>query len=136
MEIKNCKECGRLFNYLGGAPICPGCKQKTEDKFTQVKEYIRNHPGAGIQEVSDENEVDVKQIKQWIREERLTFSKDSSITIECESCGAPIRSGRFCMQCVNKMQSNLAKGINKPVVQERKDTRDKDRMRFIDNNRV
>ena len=26
MEVKNCKECGRLFNYMGGAPLCDGCK--------------------------------------------------------------------------------------------------------------
>ena len=33
MEVKNCKECGRLFNYMGGAPLCDGCRKKLEQKF-------------------------------------------------------------------------------------------------------
>ena len=28
MEVKNCKDCGRLFNYMGGAPLCDGCRKK------------------------------------------------------------------------------------------------------------
>lgn len=132
MEVRNCKECGRLFNYLNGRPVCPACKQKLEDKFTQVKDYIREHPGATISQVSEDNEVDTKQIKQWVREERLVFSNDSPLSIECESCGAPIKTGRFCVACMDKMSNQLKGVIKKPVVQEKKDTRDGDRMRFLD----
>ena len=132
MEVRNCKGCGRLFNYLGGKPICQQCQKDLEDKFQQVKAYLREHTHAGIQQVADDNEVDVRQIKQWIREERLTFSKDSPITIECESCGAPIRSGRFCAACVAKMQTNLGTAISRPKPVEVKKERDKDRMRFLD----
>ncbi len=133
MEVKNCKTCGRLFNYLGGKPICQACQKDLEDKFQQVKAYLREHTHAGIQQVAEDNDVDVRQVKQWIREERLTFSKDSPITIECENCGEPIRSGRYCASCVAKMQSNLGSAINKPKpVEPKKDVRDKDRMRFLD----
>ena len=133
MEIRNCKECGRLFNYLSGRPICPDCKQKLEDKFMEVKTYIREHRGATIGEVAEVNEVDTKQIKQWIREERLSLSDDSAITIECESCGAPIRTGRFCKECAAKMTEGLEKSIRRPQVETaRKDMRDRDRMRFLD----
>ena len=133
MDVKNCKQCGRLFNYMGGLQICPSCKEKLEEKFQQVKEYIRQHGKAGLQEIADENDVDIKQIKQWVREERLVFAKDSDIMIECENCGAPIRSGRFCPNCVNKMQSNLARGIKQaPTPEPAKNSHDKDRMRFLD----
>lgn len=134
MEIRNCKNCGRLFNYISGKPICPACKKELEDKFVEVKTYIREHGGASMQEVADENDVDIKQIKQWVREERLVFSKDSSMTIECESCGAPIRTGRFCPNCIGKMTDNLNSAIAKPVVEKKKPEHDKDRMRFLDKN--
>ena len=39
MDVQNCRECGRLFNYLGGQRLCPGCKAKLEDKFQKVKTY-------------------------------------------------------------------------------------------------
>ena len=37
MEVRTCKQCKRLFNYLSGPPICPGCKAKIEQKFQEVK---------------------------------------------------------------------------------------------------
>lgn len=95
MDVRNCRQCGRLFNYLGGPPICQACREAVEEKFQQVKEYVRNNPGSNIQMVAEDNDVTVQQIRQWIREERLEFSADSQVGIECEGCGASIRTGRF-----------------------------------------
>ena len=39
MNVRNCKECGRLFNYIAGPPICPACKEELEKKFQKAKEY-------------------------------------------------------------------------------------------------
>ena len=36
MDVRNCKTCGRLFNYMGGAPLCPECKAALEKKFEDV----------------------------------------------------------------------------------------------------
>ena len=44
MEVKNCKECGRLFNYMGGAPLCDGCRKKLEQKFQEVKPISGREP--------------------------------------------------------------------------------------------
>ena len=38
MDVRNCKDCGKLFNYIGGAPLCQTCLKKLDDKFVQVKE--------------------------------------------------------------------------------------------------
>ena len=43
MEVRNCKGCGRLFNYIGGVPLCGDCKAKLEDKFVEVKRYIEDN---------------------------------------------------------------------------------------------
>ena len=41
MEVKNCKNCGRLYNYIGGVyRLCPECMRKLEEKFQEVKDYI------------------------------------------------------------------------------------------------
>ncbi len=134
MEVRNCKQCGRLFNYLGGVPLCPACKDALEDKFMQTKEFVRDNPGATIQMVSEENDVSIPQIRQWIREERLEFSKDSPVGIECEMCGANIRTGRFCEACKSRMQNEFSHAYAKPKAEpqpERKLQRDRDKMRFI-----
>lgn len=134
MDVRNCRGCGRLFNYLSGPPICQACREKLEEKFQQVKEYLRENPNSSMQAVSDDNDVSVAQIRQWVREERLTFSEDSPIGIPCESCGKTIKTGRFCDECKNKMKNDFSSMIRKPQVVEtvQKNTHEKDKMRFLD----
>ena len=134
MEVKNCKGCGRLFNYLQGPPLCPACVADLEKKFQEVKEYLRENPKAQLNQIAEDNEVTVKQIKQWVREERLTFTSESQITVECENCGAPILTGRFCDKCKSSLHNELSGAIKKTVKREpKKPTHEKDRMRFLDN---
>ena len=133
MDIRNCKNCGALFNYTG-RNICPACVKKLEAKFEQVKNYIRENPGATIAEVSEENDVSTNQIRNWIREERLILSKESAIGIECERCGKLIRSGRLCEACKKNVVKDL-KGIQAVPKSDDSDKRlgssCKDRMRFL-----
>lgn len=111
MNIKNCKMCGRIFNYISGPSICPECKKSQEAKFQEVKEYIREHRGVGINEVAEACDVEASQIRQWLREDRLEVTEDSPLFLNCESCGAPIRSGRFCEKC----KDSMAKGFSEAV---------------------
>ncbi len=132
MDVRNCKNCGRMFNYLSGPSICPICKSKTEDDFQKVKEYIREHPGAQMAEISEVNDVTIQQIRQWVREERLEFAKDSPVTLNCEKCGDSIRTGRFCEKCKNNMASSLTDAFAKPIPVEvpKMKEHETDKMRF------
>lgn len=133
MDVRNCRSCGRLFNYFSGQPVCQACKEELEVKFQQVKEYLRENPNSSIQKVSEENEVSTKQITQWVREERLTFSDDSPVGIACESCGANIKTGRFCEQCKNRMKNDfrsVTQSNSKPV-EPAKRISERDKMRFL-----
>lgn len=134
MDVRNCRSCGRLFNVLSNERICPSCRQKLEEKFQQVKEYLNEHANASVDEVSKENDVSVKQIKQWIREERLTFSEGSMEGIDCEICGKMIRTGRYCEACKAQMANNLMSAIDQPkspVHKPDKKDHDGNRMRFL-----
>ena len=76
MNVRNCRKCGRIFNYVLGPIMCPKCREDQEAKFQEVKKYVQEHHGADIIEVSEECDVDPGQIRQWIREERLQFADD------------------------------------------------------------
>ena len=57
MEVKNCKNCGRLYNYIGGVyRLCPECMRKLEEKFQEVKDYIEDNPRALV--TGPVNEID------------------------------------------------------------------------------
>lgn len=132
MNVRNCRDCRRLFNYVAGPPICPACREKREEKFKSVKKFIQDNPKVSISVVSEECEVEVGQIQQWIRESRLQFAADSAITLPCEKCGAPIRAGKFCDKCKNDMANTLNSIYSKPEIEEKKKEREADRMRFLD----
>ncbi len=134
MNVTNCRGCGRLFNVMNNSKLCPQCIQDLENKFQEVKNYLNEHPNASIDAVAQDNDVSVKQIKQWVREERLTFAEGSIVGIECEQCGKQILTGRFCDNCKYRITNNLMSAIDRPKAPEpKKDTRERDRMRFLQN---
>lgn len=137
MNVRNCRRCGRVFNYIIGQTYCLSCRDELEEKFKEVKEYVQNHRGCSIGDVAEACDVDQGQIKQWIREERLEFTEDSMIGLACEMCGASIRTGRYCDKC----KANTLNGLNNVVRQAQisrqqqqptnNNSKDNPRMRFL-----
>lgn len=134
MDTVNCKMCGKLFYYQFGAPICIKCRDILDEKFEKVKEYIYENPGATVQVISDANDVSTHQIIKWVREERLEFTPDSIVGVDCEICGITIKTGRFCKSCKDDLKSKLGKAFNKPIPEEvKKELKQKSAKKFLDN---
>ena len=111
---------------------CPACMEELEKKFQKVKVYIWDHKTASLQEISEANDVSVSQLRQWVREERLCFSDDSPVGLECEVCGATIKTGRYCEKCKGKLSNTLMSALAKEQKPEKKVMRDpKNRMRSL-----
>ena len=133
MDVRNCKNCGKLFQYVG-KPLCPACNKKLEDKFFEVRDYIYENPTANMSQVSEEMEVPIQQIKKWVREERLILSEASLDGVLCEHCGRPITSGRFCDKCKAAMANNLRSALNRPRPMQQRSGGERDegdKMRFL-----
>ena len=114
MDVTNCKSCGRLFNATGRERLCPACKKALEEKFQTVKAYLEEHPDTSVEQTAADNDVTMKQIRQWVKEERLILSSATVAGIVCEKCGKPIRTGRFCDKCKENMASQLESMYDKP----------------------
>ena len=116
MEVRACKTCKRLFNYITGPVRCPACSDALEKKFQEVKSYIWDHKTASLR----------------VREDRLSFTEVSPVGLECESCGATIKTGRYCANCKGKLSNTLMSAITKEEKPVKKDPRDtRNRMRSI-----
>ena len=134
MDVRNCRKCGKIFNYVAGQMICPACKEANEKKFQEVKDYIRENKTAGIADICRNVGVSDFQIEQWIREERLVFDDDSPVGVECQSCGTMIKSGKYCDKCKNDLARGLMDATRKPVEEKPvENTRKKtdNKMRFL-----
>lgn len=136
MDVRNCKGCSRLFNYIGGQVLCPECIKDLDVKFDEVRDYVYDHPRAPIQQVAEENDVSIAQIKRWIREERLAFSDDAQVGLECEGCGKMVKTGRFCETCKAKYINDFSAYIRPKEEPEKRIVKGQGpQMRFLDRNK-
>ena len=131
MNVRNCRKCRRLFNYVMGPILCNQCKAQMEEVFQTVKKYVRENPGSDIRMVSEACDVDPMQIRQWV-EERLCFSDDSPVGIPCERCGTTIKSGRFCEACKADIKTDLKSVMPKATVAQPTRSSTDHRMRFLE----
>ena len=135
MNVRNCRKCRRLFNYVMGPSFCPDCRAREEDQFQDVKKYVQEHGRASMHEVAEACDVTMKQIQQWIRDDRLMLADDSPLAIECERCGRMIRGGKFCPACSNELAAKLQSAMGNPLatqVMEKNEAKTSARMRFLD----
>ena len=123
MEVKVCKNCRKLFNYILGPELCQDCSkliskaeqdslkqervlrlnsavQEDEDKYEQVRDYIMKHPKATIIQIAEDNDITPMKLLEWVRQDRFEFSEESEHAwFHCKKCGIKIKSGTLCNLC-------------------------------------
>ncbi|MDK2919903.1 MAG: hypothetical protein PWQ37_2636 [Candidatus Petromonas sp.] len=128
MDIRNCKECGKLFQYDGISKLCYQCRRRDDEDFKKVKEYVYDHPGANITIVSEETEVSEDKILRYLREGKLEIVGESpGLVLDCERCGKAIRTGRYCEECSREIERGLKSGFDR-FAKKREKFREKDKM--------
>lgn len=110
MDLRNCPKCNRIFAYTG-SELCSKCAKIHESDYKKVKDYLYDNPGATITEVSRETGVEEKQILRYLRESRIEIREENNLLLDCERCGKPIRTGRFCDLCIASMQKEFTSVI-------------------------
>ncbi len=124
-EVKNCRRCKRIIMWAMGPQLCEDCKKAEEEDFLKVRKFVRDYPGASIQEVSAATEISQATIHKYLKDGRLEVSEDSPIAINCENCGARIRSGRFCVACSTTLARDMM-SAGKSLGQEKASSSAKD----------
>jgi len=115
MGLSYCPRCGRLF-ARGIRDVCNTCVENIEKEYEMCVEYLKEHKGATINEVSEATEVSVKQIAKFIREGRISTENMPNLSVPCEVCGLPIQEGTMCLSCRNKLQREL-RNLNRDSAQ-------------------
>jgi len=129
-DVRNCRKCGKIFNYIGGAPICPACREEEEKVFQKVKEYLYENPGASLTQVSIDLDVSVELIRRFLKDGRLEITNDDgNLILECENCGRSIKTGRYCFECEKELSAGL-KSIASQMQRELDMTSSPDRRSF------
>ncbi|WIV12055.1 TIGR03826 family flagellar region protein [Proteiniborus sp. MB09-C3] len=121
MNIKNCKKCNRIFAN-DSFDLCPICRNSDVEEFKAVKDFLYDNPGADIQTVSEVTGVDTKKILKFLREGKLEITDSSpNLILDCERCGAPIKTGKFCNKCISEMEREFRGAVSGNIPGSRKD---------------
>jgi flagellar operon protein (TIGR03826 family) len=108
--LRNCAKCGKLFTPISSSiKLCVQCEKDEQDQFNQVKEYLKEHAKATVIELTKATGVERKQIYEWVKSGRLDIASVLDLGLSCESCGKSIKSGRFCIECAARIESDARK---------------------------
>lgn len=103
-----CKECGGIMVYKGvGEYQCEDCGTLEYDDYGKVRNYLENHRGANVAEISSYTGVPHKAIRDMIKEHRFEIIDNRGGYLRCEMCGVNINSGRLCPKCEENYHRNL-----------------------------
>lgn len=133
-DLRNCPVCGKVFVKIS-RNLCPECIEKEETEYEQVRKYLKDNPGASVEEISELTGVDEKKILRWIREGRIDATHDMGDTgLTCKRCGAEISIGNLCSKCIQllsgQMKSVSSSGPSvEPAAEKGKDP--KERRMFV-----
>ena len=125
-NYKECEYCKRPLPIHYEKTLCPNCLDA--QLFHEVKEFIRSNT-VNEYEVAEHFGIPIKQVKAWIREGRIeyrTSESDSSISMHCQRCGAPVSFGTLCPKCLKLLNGNKGVSMQKLNSGDSK-------MRYLDN---
>lgn len=106
MDIKTCRNCGKIFQFRGSY-TCPECVREIDNLFVKVRDFIYRNPRANVETICEETGADSDMILDWLREGRLLASEGSMPLLKCTKCGAPITTGQLCTKCANSLMSDV-----------------------------
>ena len=120
MELRNCPECGKLFAFVS-RNLCPDCIAFEEECIQKIQEYIDDYGASTIAELSEGTDIPEEMVIYLLREGRLIIRGWVAL-LECERCGQPIPSGRYCADCCAALEASLrgARPANKGKETEEK----------------
>ncbi len=99
MATKICTNCNMPFNQVRNEEQCPACAASGDATFRRIKEYLYEHQGASASELVSVLGVSMRQIRQFLREDRLEVVGDGYSGLRCDKCGVNIKTGRYCESC-------------------------------------
>ncbi|MBQ6976797.1 MAG: hypothetical protein IJS81_01465 [Selenomonadaceae bacterium] len=99
-NMKTCARCGTPFQPQDKEDFCFRCRNSSSAKEAEIIDYLRDHPGVSILEVSQVTKLSKKSLIKMAHEGRfagLELSKDFGYP--CGLCGKLITFGTYCPDC-------------------------------------
>lgn len=125
-KIRNCSQCGRIFTATHGEKICSSCAQKAKEFEEKVVKYIRDNPGSTMKDVMEATGATDKMLKRMMQEGIFSNAaaagqNGEQVTYPCMSCGRPITSGTYCMDCLSRLRDQTKRAAESMKIRIKED---------------
>ena len=119
-RTKLCPSCGEKMHYVYGELFeCQHCGVCELSDFGKVKEFLNaNGPQPAII-INEQTGVAIDYINHLLKEGRIEIPDGSEVYIKCQKCGADIRYGRFCPECMMVLSKDVKNALWMPEVGEK-----------------
>ncbi|REK56389.1 MAG: hypothetical protein C6P36_09685 [Geobacillus sp.] len=109
MNLANCPNCGRLFVKTSFRDICEDCYKEEEEAFEKVYRFLRKRENrmATMAQIVDATGVKESLLIKFIQSGRLQLAQFPNLTYPCARCGALIRKGKLCENCLKDLNQQL-----------------------------
>lgn len=112
-DVRNCPRCGRVF-FVRSRDICPSCVAEEEEQFERVRRFLRESPGATLEEVEEATGVPADVILSFLRQGRLIVTDGLRGVLVCQRCGVPIDEGYLCSRCSGELAREVDRAVTSP----------------------
>jgi len=104
MDLNRCAKCGTLFPSKDD--LCMNCKTKDLQDLGTVRRFLIENPEIrDLSEISAKTNVSEKDILRYISNDRLDDIESLGKYFKCTSCSTPIVRGKYCDECLQKLNS-------------------------------
>ncbi len=73
-ELKNCKNCNRIFTSYDGNLFCEKCQAEGEETYKKIRDYLYENPGVSVLHLATKFDISISWINQYIKEGRFIVS--------------------------------------------------------------
>ncbi len=102
----SCKTCGTIISTSSRDGSCAECRKRDQDDVDRVREYLKTHPTAKLDQVVAEAHVPVVSITRYLESGQLD-GIPHNLGKPCRTCGTNIHSGKVCQDCMREIQRHI-----------------------------
>lgn len=108
LKVAHCTMCGKVFQVTL-RNLCPECAELHDRQYDAVDRYLFKNRNATTEQVAEATGVPIKQIREWIRQKKISLASYPNLTDLCDLCGSPTRKGHLCENCSGRIRQDIDK---------------------------
>lgn len=122
-KLRNCIQCGKVFLSKDREELCADCRAAYYQLEELVKEFVKDHPGSTVNEVSEATTVSKKLIQKMMREGVfMDIPMGDNFMYACASCGKPIKTGTYCTSCLTRLRRETQQAAERMQIRVKEGT--------------